>query len=237
MSSAWAPKRFWKAAGVAEAEGGHAITLDGRPVRTPAKAALVLPTRALAEAVAAEWDAQGETVDPASMPLTRLSNTTLDRVGPAHDEVALMVAEYGGTDLLCYRAESPEALAARQAAAWDPLLDWAEATYGARLAPVAGVMHVAQPPEALARLAAAVAGHPPFRLTALADLVSLSGSLVIGLAVAEGHLSAEAAWPLSRIDEDWQSEQWGSDDEAEAQAALKRADFLRAEHMLALLAA
>ncbi|QDL90586.1 ATPase [Paroceanicella profunda] len=234
-ADAWAPRRFWTRAEVREAEGGHAVTLDGRPVRTPAKAPLVLPSRALAEAIAAEWDAQEDRVDPASMPFTRLSNTSLDRVGPQHGAVVAMIAEYGGADLTCYRAVTPATLARRQAEAWDPLLDWADATFGARLTPVAGVMHLAQPTEALARLTDAVSGQDPFRLTALADLVSISGSLVLGLAVAHRHLDAGAAWPLSRVDEDWQSEQWGRDDEAEAHAALKRADFLRAERMLALL--
>lgn len=230
----WAPRRFWQTARAEATEGGHTVRLDGRAVRTPAKTPLILPSLALAEAVAAEWDAQDAVVDPRRMPLTRSANAALDKVTPQFDEVAALIAAYGGTDLLCYRAEAPEELAARQAAAWDPWLDWARDSHGAPLAATRGVMHVDQPATSLSRLSAAVTAMTPFELTALHDLVALSGSLVLGLAVAEGAITPDAAWGLSRIDEAWQIEQWGADEEAAEVAALKRAEFLQARHFLTL---
>lgn len=219
--SAWKPKRFWKAATPAPVEGGFTVTLDGRPVKTPAKALLIVPTESLAALIAAEWDAQAEVVAPETMPATRAANSALDKVQVQFAEVAEILAEYGGTDLLCYRAEGPEALVARQAAAWDPLLDWARDRYGAPLVATAGVMFIAQPPGSLAALRAAVFAQTPFQLAALHDLIAISGSLVLGLAVAEGRLSADEAFSLSRIDEYWQIEQWGEDEEAAAKEAFK----------------
>lgn len=228
-------KRFYKAAATEPREDGFAIALDGRPMRTPAQAPLVVPGRALAEAVAAEWQAQGDEIRPHEMPLTRAANSAIDRVGPEHGAVAAMVAGYGETDLICYRATHPEALAAQQAAAWDPLIDWAGAALGAALTRSAGVMPVAQPPESLARLRAAVEAHDPWRLTALHELVVLSGSLVIGLAISHGWVEAEEGWSLGRIDEDWNIAQWGEDDEAAAQAARRKRDFLAAARLLDLV--
>lgn len=235
-------KRFWTRAEALEGDeieglgrSGFAVALDGRRVRTPAGRDFLAPTRAAAEAAAAEWDAQEENVDPLSMPVTRAVNVALDRVIPERAAVAEIVAAYGGTDLLCYRAEWPEQLAARQAQGWDPLLDWAEARYAAPLVRVAGVMHAAQPAPSVAALTQAVAAVDPFELTVLHEFTALSGSLVIGLALLEGRLAGEAAWGLSRIDEDFQIEQWGEDEEAAALAARRRADFLQAERFLALL--
>lgn len=227
--STWAAKRFWKDTLVEAEEGGFAVRLDGRAVKTPAKAALVMPTRALAEAVAAEWDAQEGTIDPQQMPVTRSVNAAIDKVATQFDEVAALIADYGGTDLLCYRADGPEGLCARQAEAWDPLLEWAAQRYGARLAPTSGVMHVAQDDAALKALAAEVRALCPFALTAVHDLVGISGSLVIGLAAIEGWADAEDLWARSRIDETWQEEQWGVDVEASELAASKKRDF---EHAL-----
>jgi chaperone required for assembly of F1-ATPase len=224
----WTAKRFWKEARVAEAEGGFTVHLDARPVKTPAKAALIVPTRALAEAIAAEWDAQPEKIDPRTMPVTRTANSAIDKVRVQQAEVTALLAAYGESDHLCYRAAGPEALVARQVAAWDPLLDWAAAALGARLIAGQGVMHVAQDQQAVARLHSAVAAFDPFRLAAVHDLISLSGSLVLALAVTRGHMNPEDAWILSRIDEDWQAEQWGADDEATAHANIKRAAFLDA---------
>ncbi|WP_323763695.1 ATP12 family chaperone protein [Marinovum sp.] len=226
--SEWKAKRFWRVTEIRAEAGGYGVYLDGRPVKTPAKAPLLLPTEGFAEAVHAEWDAVGELIDPTRMPFTRTANAAIDKVAHQKDEVADMIADYGGTDQLCYRAEAPEALRARQDAAWDPLLDWAEATYGARLAVTSGVMHLAQDAAALAPLRRAVHACNPFQLAALHDLVSLSGSLVIGLAAAGGRQDPETLWALSRIDETWQEEQWGEDEEAQAHAALKRAAFLHA---------
>ena len=219
--SAWKPKRFWKAATPAPVDGGFTVTLDGRAVKTPAKALLVLPTEGLARLIAAEWDAQEEAVAPETMPATRAANSAIDKVQGQFAEVAEMLAEYGGTDLLCYRAEGPEALVARQAAGWEPLLDWARNRYQAPLVATAGVMYIAQPPGSLAALRAAVFAQTPFQLAALHDLIAITGSLVLGLAVAENRLTADEAFSLSRIDEHWQIEQWGEDDEAAAKEAVK----------------
>lgn len=224
----WQPKRFWQKAHVVETSEGFGIALDTRPLRTPAKAPLITPTKALALAIAAEWDAQAELVDPASMPVTRGANAAIDKVAVQKSEVVGLLADYGDSDLLCYRAAGPAGLVAGQAAAWDPLLDWAEDTLNVRLAVGEGVMHVRQDPGALAALHQEVARFDPFSLAALHDLVSLSGSLIIALAVTRDHLTAADAWPLSRVDEDWQSAQWGHDAEAEAAAATKCQAFMDA---------
>lgn len=223
--SEWALKRFWSDTSVIEVESGFAIHLDGRSVKTPAKAPFAVPTQEFAELVATEWDAQGEKVDPTTMPLTRLANSAIDNVTVNFTEVAEMLAEYGGSDLLCYRAESPEDLVARQAAAWDPLLHWARDEFGAPLNTGVGVMFVEQPEDSVAALAAEVHGLSPFQLAALHDLVTIPGSLVIGLAAARKHASCKALWDAARLDEAWQLEQWGADEEAEAHAALKQAAF------------
>lgn len=232
--SAWKPKRFWTAATVVPAGAGFTVALDGRPVRTPAKAPLILPTRGLAEAVAAEWAAQEGEVDPGAMPFTRSANAAIDKVARQFDEVAEMVAAYGDTDLLCYRADAPEALARRQSEAWDPALDWAARVLGARLVPRRGILHRPQAAEALDRLSRRVRAATPFQLTALHDLVGLSGSLVLGLAAAEGWKDADAIWTLSRLDELWQEEHWGCDEEAQAGAAHRRAAFLHAKRFFDL---
>ncbi|NKX45381.1 ATP12 family chaperone protein [Roseicyclus persicicus] len=225
MTGGWKARRFWREVSVGEAEGGFSVHLDARRVMTPGKLPLTLPTRVMAEAIAAEWAAQDDEIRPLTMPVTRAANSALERVVPQQPEVAAMLAAYAETDLTCHRADTPEALQARQAAAWDPLLDWAAETHGARLLPTVGILPVAQPQASLDALAAHVAALDAFRLTALHDLVTLSGSLVIGLATAAGRLDAETGWSLSRIDEDWQIEQWGPDEEAEAAAAHKRAAF------------
>jgi chaperone required for assembly of F1-ATPase len=229
MSAGWKAKRFWTDVSVAETEGGFAVHLDARRVMTPGKLPLTLPTRDMAEAIAAEWAAQEDEIQPLTMPVTRAANSAIERVTPQRAEVAQMLAAYAETDLTCHRAETPEVLAKRQAAAWDPLLDWTAQQFDARLFATAGILPVDQPPASLAALRSHVDAFDPFRLTGFHDLVTISGSLVIGLAVAHDHLDPETAWSMSRIDEDWQIEQWGPDDEAEAVAALKRQDFLRAK--------
>lgn len=227
--SEWKARRFWTMAQAVERDEGHTVVLDGRPVRTPAKAELTLPSRALAEALAEEWAAQGEAIDPNSMPLTRFANSAIDKVARQHGAVAEMLAEYGGTDLICYRAAAPAELAGRQAAGWDPLLRWAEDELAAPLVPGEGVMHIAQPAESTRRLHAHVAAFDAFGLAGLHDLVTLSGSLVIGLAATRDLQPAEDLWDLSRIDETWQREQWGADDEAVAAELLKKQAFLDAK--------
>lgn len=232
--SVWAARKFWTAASAVPVEGGFTVHLDARPVRTPLKAPLVLPTLALAEAVAAEWDAQDKTVDPETMPFTRTANSAIDKVVPQFAAVADMLAEYGGSDLLCYRAGSPDDLVALQNRGWDPLLDWAREALDAPLQNAVGVMHVPQPEASLEALRRAVHALTPFQLAAFHDLVALSGSLVLALAVTRKRLTAEEAWTLSRIDEDWQISLWGEDEEAAEVAARKHADFLRADRFFGL---
>jgi len=230
----WAPRRFWTDATVRPEGDGFAVLLDARPLRTPQKAPLILPTPALAREVAAEWQAQGAVVDPAGMPFTRTANSAIDIVTPRFGAVAGMLAAYAATDLLCYRAADPAPLVARQAAAWDPLLAWSATALAAPLVTTAGVMHVAQPGTSLAALSAEVQALAPFPLAALHDLVSLSGSLVLALAVARRRLTAPEAWSLSRIDEDWQAALWGDDEDAAETAAFRRAAFLQADRFYAL---
>lgn len=232
--SAWKAKRFWKEAAVEAVGGGFTVRLDGRPVRTPAKALLVVPTSGLAEAIAREWDAQSGLVKPEIMPFTRSANSAIDKIIPQFDAVVEMLAAYGGTDLLCYRATGPESLVARQAAGWDPLLDWAATTLDVPLVATAGVMHIAQTPAALSRLHGFVAALTPFQLAAFHDLVAISGSLVLALALTRCRLTAPEAWALSRIDEAWQIERWGEDEEASASEAVREADFLQAARFYAL---
>ncbi|WGH79122.1 ATP12 family chaperone protein [Jannaschia ovalis] len=234
--SEWKARRFWTAATVEEVAGGYTVRLDGRPVKSPSKTELIMPSRALAGGVAAEWDAQAEVIDPLSMPLTRAVNSTLDKVMPQAEAVAAHLAEYGGSDLLSYRAAGPAELVARQCAAWDPMLDWAAEALGARLAVTEGVMPAAQPANATEALHARVAALSAWELTALSEFVTLSGSLVLGLA-AMAEQDIETLWRASRIDEDWQIEQWGPDEEEQKLTASRRAAFLQAARYLELLRA
>lgn len=226
--SDWQPKRFWKTATADACEGGFTVTLDGRSVRTPAKAALVVPTMAMAAAIAREWDAQGEVLDPGTMPVTRGANAAIDKIGAQRAEVVALLAEYGDSDLLCYRAAGPSELIKRQADAWDPMLDWAAETLSARLFVGEGVMHVTQKPEALEKLTAQVAAFDDFALAAVHDLISLSGSLILALAVTKNAIDVKEAWRISRIDEHWQIEQWGEDEEATQAELIKKTAFLDA---------
>lgn len=234
--SEWRARRFWTRSEVVAVGGGFTVHLDGRDVRTPLETLLAMPSRALAQGVAGEWAAQGDVVDPLSMPLTRAVNATLDKVIPQRAEVAATLSDYGGSDLLCYRAASPADLVARQDAAWDPMLDWAEAALGARLVTTVGVIPVAQPDGAVAALRSRVDARSPWELTALSEFVTLSGSLVLGLAVLQGR-APDAVWTLSRVDETWQAETWGADEEEAARVALRRAAFVQAHRYLGLLRA
>lgn len=229
--SEWKAKRFWKEAQVVETDHGYQVELDGRPIKTPAKSLLLLPTKEMAQRIAAEWDAQEDAIDPLSMPATRTANAALDKVAQRHADVANMLAAYGDSDLLCYRADGPQELVQLQADAWDPILEWAEHALGARLEPRTGVMHAPQDAIALSKLSGLVHDMSPFQLAAFHDLVSLTGSLVLGFAAIEDSHDPHSIWQLSRLDEDWQAEQWGADDEAEAAASVKRAAFLHAKEM------
>jgi len=226
--SDWKPKRFWKTATPTTTENGFTVLLDTRTVRTPAKAPLTVPTMAMAEAIAAEWVAQEELLDPGTMPVTRGANAAIDKISTQREEVVALLAEYGDSDLLCYRAAGPEALISKQAEGWDPVLDWAAQSLDARLFVGEGVMHVPQTRQTLQNLRAEFDAFSDFELAAAHDLIAISGSLVLALAVTKGALSADQAWTLSRIDEDWQISQWGEDDEATKSALVKQTAFLDA---------
>jgi chaperone required for assembly of F1-ATPase len=228
-------KRFYREATAALAEGGLAILLDGRPVKTPARRPLVVPTEELVEAIAAEWNAQGEEIDPLAMPLTGLANAAIDRVAPDPAAFAKAIAVYGESDLLCYRAEGPQPLVQRQEERWDRLLAWAGRRYEVEFETICGIIHRRQPPETVDRLARAVASRHPFRLAALSPLVTISGSLVIALALAEGEVGLEDAWAAATLDETWQAEQWGVDPLGAAALAERRRDFDAAYLFLTLL--
>jgi len=228
-------KRFYERAHVGEAgEGGYPVLLDGKPVRTPARRLLAAPTAALAQAIADEWNAQEKSIDPARMPLTRLANVTIDAVAAAAGPVADEVVAYLGTDLVCYRADGPEGLVARQTEIWDPVLDFARDELGARFVQVEGVMHAAQPKEAIA---AARAGIPAdiWRLAAVSSITTLTGSALIALALAHGALGTDEAWGAAHVDEDWQMAQWGRDDIALSRRAFRQAEFEAAAMVLALV--
>lgn len=227
-------KRFWKEVRTATEADGSRVLLDGRPVTTPAKRPLLLPTPALAEAVAAEWAASGETLRPDEMPLTQLCCTALDLTLPREPAIRAQLAAYGGTDLLCHWAERPQALIERQERGWRPLLEWAAERYGAPLAVTSGLMAVEQPPESLAALAAALEDYGDFALTALAQLVQASGSLLLGLAVAEGRLTPDEAFEASELDATFQMELWGEDEEAVERRRALLADLTAAQRLLAL---
>lgn len=217
-------KRFYKQVSVGADANGFAVLLDGKPVKTPARNELRLPSRALAEAVAAEWAGQGETVLAVTMPLLRLTNTVIDGVAVNRDEVVNAILRFGENDLLCYRAHQPPDLVARQAEGWDPLLAWARQRLSVNMRVVDGITHVDQSTDALEALREAMTGYDPFTLGGLHVIASITGSLVLGLAVVEGHVSGARAFELSRIDENYQAEKWGADSEA-----VKRATALAHE--------
>jgi chaperone required for assembly of F1-ATPase len=219
-------KRFYQSASAAgNGNGGYSVLLDGRPIKTPAGKALAVPTLPLAEALAQEWNAQGETIVPANLPLTKLANTAIDGVAGRMQEVADDIMNYAATDLVCYRASYPEELAAAQARAWDPILGWIAATYGARFITGSGIQHVAQPEASLEALRAAIAPLNAFQLTALHVMTSLSGSALIALAHIGGGLDADAAWAAAATDDTWQASKWGEDFEAAERLKARRAEF------------
>jgi chaperone required for assembly of F1-ATPase len=229
------PKRFYKDVSVKDEGGGAALLLDGKAVRTPGKAKLVLPTRALAGAVAEEWRAQGEHIDPVTMPLTKLANSAIDGVAGREPDVIGDIVRHAASDLLCYRAHAPQGLAETQAEHWDQVLAWAKDALGAPLVLSQGVVHVAQPKASLDRLEGAIRGRDPFTLAALHVMTALTGSALLALAVALGQMTPEQAWQAAHVDEDWQISQWGEDAEAADRRQNRWRDFAAAARLLKLL--
>ena len=215
-------KRFWRDVTIDDA---RVVRLDDRPVRTPGRVPLTLPTDALARAVAEEWRGVGETIDPRAMPLTGLANAAIDRIAPDPTAFAAGLARYAESDLLCYRADVPEDLVARQQSAWDPVLDWARRRYDIHFTIVTGIMHAAQPTLTITRLSDAVVTRDAFALAGLSPLVTTTGSLVAALALAESAFPPDPLWQASQVDEAWQAERWGVDAEAERATAIRKADF------------
>ena len=228
-------KRFWKDVTVGEEDGGCGVRLDSRPLRTPARSPLVVPTEALAQAIADEWRSIDGEVDPRAMPLTGLANAAIDRIAPEPEAFAAGLGRYAEADLACYRAEGPRGLVERQEESWDALLAWARRRYDVDFATTCGIVHVEQPAATVERLALAVASRDPFRLAGLSRLATIGGSLVAALAVLEKAITPEAAWDAVSIDERWQLQRWGGDAEAEAALENRRHDFLAGARFLELL--
>lgn len=230
------PKRFYKSVGVAHQDDGFVVQLDGKPILTPAKNSLKLPTDNLAQLIAAEWDAQNEDINPLPMPITRLANTAIDGIALDPQAVKEDILRFAGTDLLCYRADSPRALVDRQAELWDPLIDWAHLSLGARFVLAEGVVHVEQPREAIAAFGVHLAAfHDPVALASLHSFTSLTGSALLAMAVANEEVSAEDAWAAAHVDEDWNLKQWGQDNEAAARRAHRWGEMRAADAALKAL--
>jgi chaperone required for assembly of F1-ATPase len=229
------PKRFYREAGIEERDGVFHLVLDGRPARTPARQPLAVPTRALGEAVAEEWAAQATEIDPSTMPVTRLVNSAIDGVGARRQEVVDDLVKYAGSDLICYRAAEPVRLVRAQNAGWNPVLDWALQTHGARFALSEGVMHVAQPEEATGAIRSVLEGiRSPFQLAALHVMTTLTGSVLIALAHVQGRLDADQAWSVAHVDEHHQESIWGEDHEAMLRRSRREAEFRAASRVFAL---
>ena len=228
-------KRFWKEVAVVAEDGGWGIALDGRPVRTPQRAPLAVASATLAEAIAAEWREQGETIDPATMPMTGLTNAAIDLAAPDPATFAEPIAAYAATDLFCYRDDRDAALQAEQAAAWNPLLAWAEARYGVEFALTQGVLPVDQPEATVVVLRDAVSRQDQWRITALTPLVTIGGSLVGGLALIEGAFDAGTLWNRVSLDDLYQERRWGADSEAQKARAANKRDWDNAARFLGLL--
>jgi chaperone required for assembly of F1-ATPase len=227
-------KRFYTSAGVAEADGGFAVTLDGKPIRTPSGRQITAPTREIADAIAAEWNAQGEMINPLSMPLTRFANSVVEAVADRLDAVADDVAKYLGTDLLFYRAGHPEALVATEAAHWDPIVFWAADALGAHFILAEGIVHVTQPEQAVAAARRAFPSDP-WSVSALHVVTTLTGSALLALALAHGVRDPEQIWAAAHVDEDWNIEKWGMDEEVAARRAARLVDFRAAVRILTAL--
>lgn len=219
------PKRFYKSVEYAKKDGSYAILLDGRPISTPARAPLAVPIEKLARIMVAEWDAQGDKIDPDTMPMTKRANTAIDRVRGREKEVVADIVSYAGTDLLCYRAESPEGLIENQCARWDPVLEWARDEIGAPLNIQTGISHIDQPEASVAAISRNLEGFDYLSLTPLHTMTTLTGSALLVLAHVRGRLKAGEVWAAAHVDEDWQIAKWGEDSEAQARRAVRRAEF------------
>jgi chaperone required for assembly of F1-ATPase len=219
------PRRFYKTAVAAPSGDGFVLQLDGRGVKTPGRRPLAVADAAVAEALAAEWGGQGERIDPSTMPITRIVNAAIDNVADAMEAVRAEIVKYAGSDLICYRAEGPDALAAMQAKLWDPLVRWARDALGAHLNLAGGVIYVGQPGEAMAAIDRALLPYDPLKLTAVSTVTTLTGSAVIALALAHGRLSADEAWNAALVDEQWEMSQWGQDAEALSALAFRRREL------------
>ena len=228
-------KRFYTSATTTPVDNGHAILLDERAIKTPKRAALVVPVLALAEAIAVEWEAQTDAIRPETMPLTGMANAAIDLIAPDPNAFAMPLAAYGESDLLCYRAQDKE-LASLEAAEWNPILGWAEARYGIEFVLATGIIHVAQPHETLAALREALLAHDPFQLATLSPLITIGGSLVVALALTERAFDGDALWAAVNCDEHWQEQRWGADADAVATRALKQREWDAAVRFLGLLA-
>jgi chaperone required for assembly of F1-ATPase len=232
--SEWKQKRFWKNAHVVSSETGYLIKLDDKILKTPAKKQMLLPTEALAKKVASEWGEQVEEIDPTTMPFTKSSNAALDKVSEQFEEVSSLLGEYGDTDLLYYRADSPPELQKRQKTGWDPIVNWAENTFKGQINCGTGIVYIPQDAKIFSEINIKINSLSIFELTAFYDMVSITGSLILGLAIINGRLSAEEAYQLSRIDEQWQLEQWGEDEEAQVASNKKNIAILHSEEFFAL---
>ncbi|MFL2794218.1 MAG: ATP12 family chaperone protein [Paracoccaceae bacterium] len=232
--SEWKQKRFWKNAHVVSSETGYLIKLDDKILKTPAKKQMLLPTEALAKKVASEWGEQVEEIDPTTMPFTKSSNAALDKVSEQFEEVSSLLGEYGDTDLLYYRADSPPELQKRQKTGWDPIVNWAENTFKVQINCGTGIVYIPQDAKLFSEINLKINSLSIFELTAFYDMVSITGSLILGLAIINGRLSAEEAYQLSRIDEQWQLEQWGEDEEAQVASNKKNIAILHSEEFFAL---
>ena len=232
--SEWKQKRFWKSVHVVSTEAGYFIKLDDKILKTPAKRQMMLPTETLAKKVASEWGQQVEEIDPTKMPFTKAANAALDKVSEQFEEVSSLLGEYGDTDLLYYRADSPPELQKRQKTGWDPIVKWAENTFKVQINCGTGIVYIPQNEKLFSKIRLKIRSLNIFELTAFYDMVSITGSLILGLAIIKGRLLAEEAYQLSRIDEQWQLEQWGEDEEAQVASNLKNAAILHSEEFFTL---
>ncbi|WP_136657412.1 ATP12 family chaperone protein [Nitratireductor sp. XY-223] len=230
------PKRFYERAHIDDSEGKFPILLDGKPIRTPAGNLLEMPTNDLAELLCAEWNAQQDEINPVTMPATRLVNTAIDGIASDPQAIVEDILRFAGTDLLCYRADGPQRLVDRQNAHWDPVIDWAHSSLGARFVLAEGVMHVEQPKEAINAIGIHLSAfESPIALASLHTFTTLTGSALLAVALAREFLTAEDAWTAAHVDEDWNAEQWGEDAEAKARRAFRWGDMQAADRALKAL--